>query len=249
MYLLYFFRREIIMVNFENETKKIKAREMRMRKPLHRELNYESICDWFYEAMEECSMVAYTKEDYESLIDALDGDDEEAREFQMCFSNLEADMEMFAEDIRNENISKYFDLFLAVESSADGGLLGWDSCEQDYLPIDSYLVKYALEDVSKKIMRLTKEEILTLSAQCFGIVISFLSVRARYDSLKQTMDVIKEKNGNMLKAVKEIDRLYDEAWKKYREYPYGIDEQFMQAEFWREFDRVTSYLSQEVYIA
>lgn len=247
MWLSLFFMEAVKMLNYENDVKKKKAREERMRKPLHKELNYDSICMWFDDAWELCSEVAYANDDYENLVDALDGDDEEAYEFRMCFGNLEADFDRFAEQLRDEQISKYFDLFLAAES--DDELCGWDSYDEDYLPIDTYLIKYAREDIREKLKRLTKDEMITVAGQCFGIVLSYLSIRTRFDSLKSTMDILREKNSVVLKAVRDIQRLYDDAWKKYLDYPYGRDEEFMKREFWKEFDKVTAYLPQEAFIA
>lgn len=61
------------------ETKRVKARQLRYKKPIVKDLNLESITQDLWDIQEECEGVRwYTDSDdgEDSLINALDGDEE-----------------------------------------------------------------------------------------------------------------------------------------------------------------------------
>jgi len=218
------------------------------RKPLHAELNIDSIRDWFSDAYYECSEVAYTANDYDALIDAID-DEDEAYEFRMAFSDLQNQFEMFDEALNEVWVPKCFDLLFAV-SGEEGSVFWQEEITMDIMQMD----RYDLTDEQKRgreiLRRMTKDELLDAFKQCLTIATSYMSLRARYDALKGTMDVVREKNHTYLEAVRSIDKLYTAAWERYcSESPVWRDMEWEQAEIWREFDNSIRYLPQEAFIA
>ena len=78
-------------VNAE-ETKRIKAKNMRYKKPIAKDLNLSTIQEELWNIQEECENVHwFCDTDEETLINALDGDEDEAYEFKMMFADFCAD--------------------------------------------------------------------------------------------------------------------------------------------------------------
>ena len=62
------------------ETKRRKARELRYRKPIVRGINLDFIKEELYEITEECENVAWYFDDDDTLLNALDGNNDEEYE-------------------------------------------------------------------------------------------------------------------------------------------------------------------------
>ena len=89
-------------VNVE-ETKRIKAKNMRYKKPIAKDLNLQTINEELWEIQEECENVHWFCEtDEETLINALDGNEDEAYEFKMLFADLCAECEQMLNDLQEE---------------------------------------------------------------------------------------------------------------------------------------------------
>lgn len=231
------------MVDAE-ETRRKKARELRYRKPIVKNLNIDTIREEIWDIQEECENVHwYFDTDEDTLINALDGDVDEAYEFRMLFSDLCAECERMREDLQLEYIPEYFDLFFVAIGAGDngGGLLGYDSYEQDYFGLQC-ADSYAEQEAVKKLKQLTKDDFIQGAQQCFKVYHAYIGLRHRYDCLKASLDILRDQNTGYLQAVKEIEKLYAEASKeqgRYAEYSKG----------WKEYERYTNALPQEAWIA
>lgn len=87
------------------ETKRIKARNIRYKKPIVKNLNLEFITQDLWNIQEKCEDVRwYTDSDdgSDSLINALAGDEDEAYEFKMAFADLCAECERMFYDLQEE---------------------------------------------------------------------------------------------------------------------------------------------------
>lgn len=60
-------------------------------------------------------------------------------------------------------------------------------------------------------MRFTKEQILKGGRRCFRITLNYISLKSRYEDLKASMDIIREKNKGELDILKNINNLYEKA--------------------------------------
>lgn len=159
-------------MNQYKETKRNKAKNLRYKRPIVRELNLANIRQELWDIQEECEDIHwFVDTDEETLINALDGEEDEAYEFKMMFADLCAECQRMFEDLSEEWIPDCFDkFFVAIEAGKDfGGLLGYDSYEQDYFGLSSADASYA-EDESKKILkRLTKDDLIEAARQCFRV--------------------------------------------------------------------------------
>lgn len=202
------------MVNAE-ETKRFKAKQLRYKKPIVKDLNLEKITQDLWDIQEECENIRWytdSEDGNDSLINALAGDEDEAYEFKMAFGDLCAECDKMFEDLHEEWVPEYFDIFFVAigAGNLDGGLLGWDSYENDYMGI-SCTSSFAEDEAKKKLKFLTKDDLIAAARQCFKIYHSYIGLRNRYDSLKAAIDILRDQNTGYLQVVKEIEKLYEEA--------------------------------------
>lgn len=230
------------------ETKRRKARNLRYKKPIVKNLNFEFITQDLWDIQEECESIRWytdSEDGSDSLINALDGDEDEAYEFKMSFADLCAECERMFADLKEEWVPECFDIFFVVAGAGDGygGLLGYDTWEQDYFGIDGFDA-FAEDEARKKLKKMTKDELIAATRQCFKIYQAYIGLRNRYDSLKAAIDILRDQNTGYLQVVKEIERLYESAQEqqdRYAEYAENSKE-------WIEFERYTNALPQEAWI-
>lgn len=147
------------------------------------------------------------------------------------------------EDLKEEWVPECFDIFFVAAGAGEsyGGLLGWDSFEGDYFDISCSDI-YAEDEAKKKLKTMTKDDLIAAARQCFKVYSAYIGLRNRYDSLKAALDILRDQNTGYLQAVKEIERLYEDAskdeWSR-REYSKES----------REWERYTDALPPEAWIA
>lgn len=201
------------MVDAE-ETKRIKARQLRYKKPIVSNLNLDYIIQELWEIQEACEDVHwYTDSDdgTDSLINALDGNEDEAYEFKMAFADLCAECERMMNDLHEEWVPECFDiLFVAAGAGEFYPIWGYDAYEQDYFGIGCSN-SWAEDEAKKKLKKLTKDMLIEAVRQCLRIYHAYNGLQNRYYNLKSAIDILKDQNTAYLQTVKEIERLYEEA--------------------------------------
>lgn len=193
------------------ETRRIKAMNLRYKKPIAKGLNLDDIRNSLWNISEACGDVWYCIDcDDETLLNALDGDEDDAYEFKMMFSTLSAECEQMQYDLDNEYIPEYFDLFFATVNKG-GEMLGYDTYEQDYYRLSRFESKFANEEATKKMKSLTKDQLIEAIQCCFGVYQAYIGLVYRYDCIKSAMDILRSENTSYLKTIRQIDELYEKA--------------------------------------
>lgn len=231
------------MIDVE-EAKILKAKQMRLKKPIVKNCNLEFIKQDLWDIQAECEDVRwYTDSDdgEDSLINALAGDEDEAYEFKMAFGDLCAECDRMSMDLEEEWIPDCFDIFFVAASNDNDDLMGWDSYEQDYMGI-GFSDHWIREDAGKKLKSMTKDNLIEAAMQCMKVYQAYIGLRNRYDSMKAAIDILRDKNTGVLQAVREINKLYEDASKNKSWYADSSKE-------CREFKRYTDTLPQEAWIA
>ena len=225
------------MVDAE-ETKRQKAKQLRYKKPIVKDLNLGSIQEELWDIQEECENVHwYFDTDVDTLINALDGNEDEAYEFKMMFGDK------MRQDLAEEWVPDCFDrFFVALGAGEDyGGLLGYDSYEQDYFGLSC--TEAWAEDESKKVLkRMTKDEMIAAARQCFRVYQSFIALRHRYDCLKAAMDILRDQNTGYLQMVRQIENVYEKAEKE------SLGFKFLWGQAVNELDKVLENMPSEAWI-
>lgn len=191
----------------------------------------------------KCPVVFFDADEDTTLINALDGDEDEAYEFKMMFADLCAECERMCEDLEEEWIPDCFDRFFVVVGAGEdfGGLLGYDSYEQDYFGLTCE--ESWAEDESRKVLkRLTKDELIEASRQCFRVYQSFIALRNRYDCLKAAMDILRDQSTGYLQMVKQIEEVYERADIETAGFQYMWGKSIV------ELDRILENMPQEAWI-
>ena len=68
------------------------ARELRYKKPILEQLNYESITSELWDIQSKCDELLYMEDvDRDAILDALDGDEDDTEEYRMTFADISAD--------------------------------------------------------------------------------------------------------------------------------------------------------------
>lgn len=228
------------------ETKRNKAKQLRYKKPIVKNLNINYITQDLWDIQDACEEVRWytdSEDGNDTLINALSGDEDEAYEFKMAFADLCAECERMFEDLKEEWVPECFDILFVSAGAGEtyGGLLGFDEWEQDYFGIgcsDSW----EEDEAKKKLKQMTKDELIAAIRQCFKVYVAYIGLRNRYDSLKAAIDILRDQNTGYLQVIKEIEKLYDEAQLQQDRYAEYSKE-------WKEFERYTDALPQEAWIA
>lgn len=110
-----------------DRTKRLKARQMRYKKPIVKDLNLSTIQEELWNIQEECDNVKwYYDTDEDTLLNALDGDEDEAYEFKMMFADLCAECEQMSEDLNEEWVPECFDIFfVSAGAGVRVGIAEW----------------------------------------------------------------------------------------------------------------------------
>ena len=231
------------MTNTE-ETRRIKAMNLRYKKPIAKGLNLYDIRKSLWDISEACGEVQYYIDcDDETLLNALDGDEDDAYEFKMMFSTLSAECEQMQYDLDNEYLPEYFDLFFAAVNKG-GEMLGFDTYEDDYYGLGSYESGLANEAAVKKIKSLTKDQLVEAIQCCFGIYQAYIGLTYRYDCIKSAMDILWSENTSYLKMIKQIEELYEKA----NEETEGFRYDYLQSNTIKSFERLLENMPQEAWI-
>lgn len=224
------------------ETKQYKAKQLRYKKPIAREMNLDYIRNAVWEMGDIISDVQWFVEDEANLVNALNGDEDDAWEFKMAFADLAAEIEEFENDLDNEYIPDCFDdLFPAAGADFFGGFLGYDSYEHDYYGLQPYEYRWSQDEAEKRICRMTKKELLEAIGACLKVYSAFVALQYRYDCLEASLKIIQGKNLDGLKLVKAIEEQYEIAEEssehfkyKYNAEVYKLDKMLDQVpqEYW-----------------
>ena len=204
-----------------------KAKNMRYRRPALASLGWETIETELSNIEEECGNVHYfIDNDNDSIVAALDGDEDEAYEFKMAFADLEAKCETLRSiideiDTGEEYFEDYFNMCTVALIGNRYDVLGYDTYQEDYYSLCRYEADLATTEAGVKLMRMTKAQMISAIGECMGIVLAFIDLRTDYDNLSAAMAVLRDNNMSVIKTVKEIEAAYERCqdnWKSDKEF-------------------------------
>jgi hypothetical protein len=193
-------------------TAAVRASGMRYRRPALVSLGWNTIRDELEEMAEVCEKVTYfTAGGDETLLNALNGDEEEEYEFRMAFSDLAGKLDRLSDALRDSNVRDYFDDCMVGLIGNRYRTVGYDTAEEDYFSLTGFEAELAYTECGKRLTARTKKEMLSIIGQCLGTATAFLDVRYGYDYLKTVFDILLDDNTALLRTVSEIAEAYDAA--------------------------------------
>ena len=191
------------------KSKAEKCRNLRYKKPALMNLGYFAITEKLDEIQEVCSDIHWAFDDDETLINAFDGNDEEAWEFKMAFTEVEGEAYQLNECLREQfcfgdDPAREFDDCSVALIGNRYNAVGYDDYEEDYYNLTSYETNLATTEAGKRIMRKTKAEMLATIGQVLGIILAFQNLEIKYEYLKATIDIFRDANMSILQVIKDI---------------------------------------------
>ena len=197
------------------------------------ESELERISEECYEY--ECSIL----ED-DTLIDALDGETEDLYEYRFMFTDLAARCDSLGDALRSANVSRHFDDFFVGIIGNKFEIVGYDGFEEDYFSLTGYETEWAQNESAKRLMKLTKENLLSVCGQCFGIAVSVLDIRHTFECLTSALDLLKGSRTALLANIQNIETAYAAAEQhNFRTYGHGSEAtQHFNDLLWRLPDKV-----------
>ena len=196
----------------DTRTRQEKARDLRYKRPALESLGFDFINDKLSEIEEACDDVQYFMDsEGKTLLDALDGDEEEAYEFQMMFADLSGDAYKLSECLHEWDFDSqdYDDVTVAMIGERYR-LVGFDTYEMDYYSLfDPYEEKWACEESKKRLMGKTKSDLLDCVKRNWCIFLAFFDLDQRYRHLQATMDILRGDNTAVLAVIRDIESKYD----------------------------------------
>lgn len=194
-------------------TKSDRTRKLRRKPAALMSMQFCEVCEELYAIRDCCADIHWWMDtDEDVLLGALDGDEEDAWEFRMAFTDLECKTEALLECLSGWEAPTE-----AVWDDCTVGLLGrryqvvgFDDVEEDYVALSSCGAQYATEEAVQRLTRMTKKELLGTVGQCVGILLAYWDLRQQYDYLSATLDILRDQDHAILDRIKEIERIYDE---------------------------------------
>lgn len=214
-------------------TKADRTRNLRYKRPALASMGFDVMIAELEEIEEACQDIHwFVDQDDDTLINALDGDEEEAFEFKFAFAALEAKADQLRQAMSDNwgypapfydtPYYKRYDYCTVALVGNRYRIIGWDADEEDYMSLTRYEEELAETEAGKWLMRLTKKDMISTIGQSVGTLLAFLDLRQSYDYLKATFDILRDENTSMLQQIKAIEAAYEEAcsvdwWHRKRE--------------------------------
>ena len=93
-------------------------------------------------------------------------------------------------------------------------MVGYDSMEEDYYALCEYEERLAQTEAGRRLMRLTKADMIATIGQCVGVAMAYQDLRLQFEYAKAAMDVQMGINLDLLKVATGISEAYDgEDWR------------------------------------
>lgn len=195
----------------DNEEKRIqRAAALRYKKAALATMGFDTIMSELQEIGEACDNVRWAFDDEEITNPVMDGDEDEGFGYRMEFSDLSADCERLIDQLYDAGGEMFDDCTVALIGNRFD-LVGYDGYEQDYFSLCAWESERAQTESGKRLMRLTKADMLSTIGRSVGIMMAFYDLRQRYDYLNAAMKVVLDHNLDTLHTVRSIEEAYD-AW-------------------------------------
>lgn len=190
--------------------KAYKARNLRYRRAALEIMRQDTLADELEKIADECAELEWSIEDDETLVDVFDGDTDEIGEFRMMFSDLSYKCERLYGQLYESCVTEHFDDFFVGSLGSAYQMVGYDGYEEDYFSLTSFEAGWSQTVSRKRLMKLTKDKLISVAGQCIGVMMSFLDIQHSYDCLKAVFDALRDDRTELMKNVKTIEDVYEE---------------------------------------
>jgi hypothetical protein len=184
-----------------------RAKALRYKRPALATMGYDTIIDELREIGEACDDLRWAEENCTEPV--LDGDEDDGAGYRMEFSDLSAECEQLIEQLYGA--ADMFDDCTVALIGNRFQCVGYDGYEVDWFSLCGYDAGRAVTESGKRLMRLTKAEMIDTIGRNVGIMMAFYDLRQRYDYLCAALNVVLDHNLDTLHTVRSIEAAYS-AW-------------------------------------
>ena len=224
-----------------------RARALRYKRPALATLGWETITSEIQDIIDACEEIRWIEDSSDVTQEVMYGDEDEGCGYQLDFSQLAGDAERlqsamwdaFGEESEDGNTT--FDDCTVALLGNRFECIGFDSLENDYFGLTRYEADAAQKESAKRVMRMTKAEMISTIGQDLGLLLAFYDLRQRYDYAKAALATATEHNMETLRAVKAIEDAYEEWASEEFNSRYG--------KAWDRLERAANDLPDEFWIA
>ena len=200
------------------ECKAAQAKLLRFKKPALMDMDYGLMIETLQEIQDDCIEIHDMVADDVKLLAALDDNEEEAFEFKLAFADLEGDCGKLIDAIHEHSYyvsdedaeQEYNDCTVYLVGDIFD-LVGFDDYERDYFKLTDHLRDYAAEESGKRLMRMTKKDMLNTIGYNMRLFLGYFELKQRYDHLKATISIVKGSNQSLIDLLREIEAAYEKA--------------------------------------
>jgi hypothetical protein len=190
------------------EKRKMRAQALRYKRSALATMGYDTIMSELQEIGEACDDLRWAEENCTEPV--LDGDEDDGAGYRMEFSDLSAECEMLLEQLYETGGEMFDDCTVALIGNRFQ-CVGYDGIEEDWFSLCAYDAGRAATESGKRLMRLTKAEMIDTIGRNVGIMMAFYDLRQRYDYLRAALNVVLDHNLDTLHTVRSIEDAYA-AW-------------------------------------
>lgn len=88
---------------------------------------------------------------------------------------------------------------------------GWEAAEYDYFKlVNGYEEDYIVSESYKRIMRMTKDELLTIFRRVLGVIVGYADIKAAHDCLTSIVTELDDKGAILEEKNRQINRIYED---------------------------------------
>ena len=190
-----------------DEKRRMRAQALRYKRAALATMGYDTILAELEEISEACDDLRWAEENCTEPV--LDGDEDEGCGYRMDFSELSADCERLLEQLYDA--ADMFDDCTVALIGNRFQCVGYDGYEADYFSLCSWESERAQTESAKRLLRMTKQEMLSTIGRSVGVMMAFYDLRQRYDYLRAALNVVLDHNLDTLHTVRGIEEAYN-AW-------------------------------------
>lgn len=200
----------------KQEQARKRAEALRYKRAALDSLGWYTITSELQDIIDACEDIRWIEDSSDVTQDVLYGDEDDGCGYQMDFAQLAGDAERlqsalydaFGEESEDGNTA--FDDCTVALLGNRFNCIGYDSIENDYFGLTRYESNLAQTESAKRVMRMTKAEMLSTIGQNIGLILAFYDLRQRFDYAKAALATATEHNMDTLRAVKSIEEAYQE---------------------------------------
>ena len=162
------------------------------KKSMLQHLNLGDITETLYEIFENGDMYGYENDEAGYY-----------QEYKEQFDELSFGANSLLNALQEYDLSEHWDDMTVCLLGQTTTVLGYDSVEMDYYHMaDPYCEHLAVQEAQKRLMRLTKEELIRTFRSVMVVLTSFFDIKAAHDCLTSIVQELNERAAIMERAFK-----------------------------------------------